>query len=584
MATDAHELQLYPILALLAAAVVAGSLFKRIGFGSVLGYLVAGIAVGPHGFEVMTNPAAILQVAELGVVLFLFIIGLEMRPTRLWALRGEIFGLGVSQFVACLALLALLTICVGGRPIFAFVAAAGFVMTSTAVVVQSLADQHAVQTEQGQPIVSILLLEDLTIVPLLATVGVIAQLERGGSAFDVNPLHVLAGIAAIVCVAVTARYLLNPLFRLVAAVDSRDVMSAAALLVVLGSAYALQLGGFSMAMGAFLAGVFLADSSFRNQLEVDVEPFRAMLLGLFFLAVGMSLDIAVAAAAWPRVAAFVVLFMSGKALGIYVVARLFGAAHQEALSRAGVMAQGGEFAFVLFGASAAAGLLTRDELSQLSAVVILSMMLTPVVSVVVRRTTRTTQTSPEAADKPIDLAAPVLIVGFGRIGQIASQLLIARGWSVSILDKDFTIIKAARNFDVRVYYGDGTQLDVLYAAGAKRARAVLVCVDDVAATTRIVQLLRSEFDHAGIVARSFDRRHTLELIRAGAHFHVRETFESALLIGSCALELLGTSETEIAESVARLRDSDCERLKRDLVGGIEMGDVLFSRPPKSEAC
>jgi glutathione-regulated potassium-efflux system protein KefB len=578
MAENTSGFELYPVLVLLASAVVAGFVFKRLGFGSVLGYLIAGVIVGPCGLRVMTNPAGILHVAELGVVLFLFIVGLEMRPTRLWSLRKQIFGLGVAQFVVCLAPLTVVAIGFDFKVVPAFVVAAGFVMTSTAIVVQTLADRCTLQTGSGQRILSILLLEDLSIVPLFAAVAFLGRLRHAGTAMEINAWSVAASAAGIVAVVLSARYLLNPLFRLIASGGSRDVMSATALLVVLGAAYAFQAGGFSMAMGAFLAGVLLAESSFRNQLEVDVEPFRAMLLGLFFLAVGMSLDMHVVLGAWRLVVGIVLAFMATKAIGVYCVARAFGSSSQEASTRAALMAQGGEFAFVLFGAAQNERLVGEAVVSLASAVVILSMILTPLVGGVLRALPAINGVEARERDEPRDLSANVLIVGFGRVGQIASQLLIAQNCSVSIIDKDFIVIEAARNFDLRVYYGDGTQLDVLRMAGAGRARAVLVCVDDVAGATRIVQLLRSEFPRVCVVARSFDRRHSLDLVRAGAHFQVRETFESALLLGSCALQALGISDERIASTAVQLRGRDTERFKRDLAGGIEAGDALFSRP------
>jgi glutathione-regulated potassium-efflux system protein KefB len=581
MKEGAHSLELYPVLALLAAAVIAGPIFKKLGFGSVLGYLVAGMFVGPFGLGVMRDPVTMLHVAELGVVLFLFIIGLEMRPSRLWGLRKQIFGLGLVQFLGCAVLLCAVAIALGMKPIVAFISSAGFVLTSTAIVVQILVDQHEISSARGQRIVSILLLEDLGIIPLLALVGFVAH-AKDGDAATIGGLTFAGGAAALAGVIVTARYLLNPLFRLIANTRSRDVMTATALLVVLGAAYTMQLGGFSMAMGAFLAGVLLAESSFRNQLEVDVEPFRAMLLGLFFLAVGMSLDFGVVLESWRGILLAVGGFMLAKAFGIYCIARLFGSGNREGLERAVLMAQGGEFAFVLYSAAAAGGLIDARQVSQMSAVVIISMMLTPVFLATLRRCTAGAVADSRERDEPHDLSASALVIGFGRVGQIASQLLLARGYVVSIIDTDFTIIEAARNFDLRVYYGDGTQLDVLHAAGAAHARVVLVCVNQTESATRIVQLFHSEFETVAVVARSFDRRHSLDLVRAGANFQVRETFESALLIGSRALQALGASDEEIASTTARIRDRDNERFQRDMIGGIRSGDALFSRPPKSE--
>jgi glutathione-regulated potassium-efflux system protein KefB len=576
MADTQHSVELLPVISLLAAAVIAGPIFKRLGFGSVLGYLVAGIAVGPFGLHVLTDPTTILNVAELGVVLFLFIIGLEMRPMRLWGLRKQIFGLGLVQVVCCTVLLTAISVATGSELTPAFIAGAGFVLTSTAIVMQILEDRREVAAPGGQRIVSILLLEDLCIVPLLAIVGVLSQLSAGGASGVIDWLAIGAGAAAIAGVTVAGRYLLNPLFQVLANTRSSDVMTAAALLVVLGAAYAMQLGGLSMAMGAFLAGVLLAESSFRNQLEVDVEPFRAMLLGLFFLAVGMSLDLAVVLAKWTSILLLVAAYMLVKSVGIYVIARLFGSDRREALDRAILMAQGGEFAFVLYGAAAAGGLIDAQQSSEMTAAVIISMMLTPIVISVAAQLRRAAGSKPAQRERPDNLTASVLIIGFGRVGQIASQLLLSRGHSVSIIDIDVEMIDIAREFEFRVYYGDGARLDVLQAAGAARARAVLVCVDGAQTATRIVELVKSEFKGVAMLARSVDRRHSLDLIRAGADFHVRETFESAMLLGSRALQALGATDEEIATIAARIRDRDNERLQRELLGGRGAGKAFFS--------
>jgi glutathione-regulated potassium-efflux system protein KefB len=569
--TDSHQIELLPVLALLAAAVVAGPLFKRLGFGAVLGYLAAGISIGPFGLGVLTDASATLHVAELGVVLLLFIVGLEMRPSRLWGLRRQIFGLGLLQVVACTILLTGAGLAMGADLVVSFVGGTGFVLTSTAIVMQLLEDRRELASPCGQRIVSILLLEDLAIVPLLAAVAFLAPDAKTSSGTDWTGLAY--GIAAIVGVIVVGRYLLNPLFRAIAAVQSRDVMTAAALLVVLGAAYTMQLGGLSMAMGAFLAGVLLADSSFRHQLEADVEPFRGILLGLFFLAVGMSLDLAIALANWRSVVVHVVVYMSVKALVIYGVARLLRAPHGEALERASIMAQGGEFAFVLYSAAIAGGLIDSEQGAVMTAVVIVSMMVTPLTLVALRLLRgRTVAPTREA---PSELTAGVLVIGFGRVGQIASQFLLARRHSISIIDTDTEMIDVAREFGFRVYYGDGTRLDILHAAGIHRARAVLICVDNASEATRIVELVKAEFPSVAVIARAIDRRHSLDLIRAGADFQVRETFESAVLMGGRALKSLGADPQEISSITSRIRDRDNERMQRELTGGRDAGKLFF---------
>jgi glutathione-regulated potassium-efflux system protein KefB len=573
-------LQLGEVVALLTAAVVAVPLFRRLGLGSVLGYLAAGLAVGPFGLGLVTEPESILHVAELGVVLFLFVVGLEMRPSRLWGLRREIFGLGVLQVVACALLLTGVGVGTGYPVAASFVAGAGFVLTSTAIVMQLLEERRQLATPAGQRIVSVLILEDLMIVPLLALVAFLAPIAPGNEASGgLDWLAIGIGFGAIIGLIVVGRYLLNPLFRILAAAKAREVMTAAALLVVLGAALAMQVGGLSMAMGAFLAGVLLSESSFRHQLEADVEPFRGILLGLFFLAVGMSLDVAVVAADWQLVAFYVVAYMIVKAVAIYVVARLMRAPHAEALERSVLMAQGGEFAFVLYGAAAAAGILSGQENAQLTAIVIVSMVLTPFTIAAFKLLRRGSAASMAGIEEPRDLRGSALVIGFGRVGQIASQFLFARGHEVSIIDTDVEMIETARQFGFKVYYGDGSRLDILHAAGAEHARALVVCIDNADVATRVVELVKAEFAHVPVLARASDRLHAIALVQAGADFHIRETFEAAVKLGTRALETLGATPEEIAALEADIRKRDAERFELELVGGYLAGRALFSSKP-----
>ncbi|TIN44700.1 MAG: potassium transporter [Mesorhizobium sp.] len=553
-------------MALLAAGVIAVPIFKRIGLGSILGYLAAGVVIGPFGLRIFSESEAILHVAELGVVMFLFIIGLEMQPSRLWGLRREIFGLGALQVGVCAVLLTLVGLA-GGFPIAqSFVAGAGFVLTSTAIVMQLLEERGEIAAPKGQRIVSILLLEDLMIVPLLALVAFLAP---GGAETSLSErlTEVGTGIAAIVGLVVAGRYLLNPLFRILADARAREVMTAAALLVVLGSALAMQLSGLSMAMGAFLAGVLLSESTFRHQLEADIEPFRGILLGLFFLAVGMSLDLGVVAQNWRLVAIYVVAYMVMKGLGIYLVARMLKSGHREALERAVFMAQGGEFAFVLYSSAAVVGIIDGQANSTLTAIVIISMVLTPVAILALRYLTPRDEQSLEGVDIADGLTGSVLIIGFGRFG----QPLLLRGLDVSIIDNEVEMIQAAADFGFKVYYGDGTRLDILRAAGAGRARAVLICVDKPDVAVRIAQLIKAEFPLVTILARAFDRGTALQLIRAGVDYQLRETFESALVFGGSALEALGVDPEEVAEVIEDVRRRDTARIETQLAEGIRAG-------------
>ena len=579
MAEATAGLDLGAAAALLAAGVLAVPVFKRIGLGSVLGYLAAGLAIGPFGLKLFREPQTILHVAEFGVVIFLFIIGLEMRPKRLWGLRKDIFGLGAAQVLFCGLILTGAAMLAGFSPSVAFVGAMGFVLSSTAVIMQMLEERGEIAGGPGQRAVSILLLEDLAIVPLLAIVAVLASLT-GRAAEHAPPLWQTVGlaVAAVGGVLLAGRYAVNPIFRLLARYGGREVMTAAALLVVVGAAWAMSLGGLSMAMGAFLAGVLLSESTFRHQLEADVEPFRAILLGLFFLSVGMSLDVSVVIADWRLVIGGVVVFMLVKGVGIYVVARLFRASHHEAVERAGLFAQGGEFAFVLYGAAVAAGLFDARIGAMMSAVVILSMALTPLTSILIARLLPKPTLSAEDADGvdfAKDLRGQVLIIGFGRFAQVVSQPLLARDVDVSIIENDVEMIQAASQFGFKVYYGDGAQLHTLRASGAEEAEIVLVCVDKPEAADRIVELVKSEFPTTKIMARAFDRGHSMRLIQAGVDYQIRETFESALKFGERALVELGLDEQEAAETIGDVRRRDDARLDLQLTGGLKAGRQLM---------
>lgn len=581
MAAETHGVDLTQVVSLLGAGVVAVTVFKRAGLGSVLGYLAAGLAIGPYGLALFTDPQAILHTAELGVVMFLFVIGLEMQPSRLWNLRQQIFGLGVLQVAACGATLTGVGIALGLAPLVAFIAAMGFTLSSTAIVMQLLDERGETASARGQKVVSVLLLEDLAIVPLLALVAFLAPggLEVGSS--RVEGIAIGLGVTAVVVVA--GRWLLNPFFRLLAAAHAREVMTAAALLVVLGTALLMQVGGLSMAMGAFLAGVLLSESTFRHQLEADIEPFRSMLLGLFFLAVGMALDVGVVMREWRTIAFAVLGLMTAKAATIYAVARLTRAAHGEALHRAALLAQGGEFAFVLYGAAAAVGIVSLGTNAVLTATVIISMALTPLGVLALRWLEAAEAASLDGIDVPDGLDGCVLMVGFGRFGQVASQSLLARGYNVSIIDTDLDMIRSAAGFGFKVYYGDGTRLDVLHASGAGRARAVAVCIDDRLAADRIVELVQSEFPMTQLLVRAYDREHALHLIHHGVDQYVRETFESAMTFGEMALRALGVAPDEAAEVSAEVRRRDAERVEVELASGLAAGSQLLignERKPK----
>ncbi|MEO3999831.1 monovalent cation:proton antiporter-2 (CPA2) family protein [Mesorhizobium sp. CAU 1732] len=565
----AHGVDLIPVVSLLAAGVIAVPLFRRFGLDSVLGYLAAGLVIGPHGLGLFTDPDTIISVAELGVVMFLFVIGLEMQPSRLWSLRGEILGLGVAQVATCGALLTGIGMLLGYSAPVAFVFGMGFVLTSTAIVFQILNERGELSTPKGQRIVSILLLEDIAIVPLLAFVAFIAP--GGDSEAGSRWISILIALGSIAGLVLVGRFLLNPMFRILAQSGAREVLTAAALLVVLGAALAMQLGGLSMAMGAFLAGVLLSESTFRHQLEADIEPFRGILLGLFFLGVGMALDLPIIAQNAGLIAVAVIAYMVVKAAGIYTIARLLKSSHNEALERAVLMAQGGEFAFVLYATATSVGLIDGPTNAIFTSTVIVSMVLTPFAMMALKRFTPAPKLSMDGIEAPDGLSGSVLVIGFGRFGQIASQPLLLRGEDVSIIDDDVEMIQAAADFGFKVYYGDGTRLDILHAAGAMHAKAILICIDKPEAATRIAEQIKAEFPLTPVLARAFDRGAAISLIKAGVDYQIRETLESAFVFGRETLVQLGVPIEEADELMEDVRRRDEERLELQVAEGIYAG-------------
>jgi glutathione-regulated potassium-efflux system protein KefB len=564
MSSEAHSISLIAPVVLLAAAVIAVPIFKRIGLGSVLGYLIAGLVIGPFGFAFFHDSASILHIAELGIVMYLFVIGLEMQPSHLWSLRREIFGLGTLQIIACALALTGVGLLFGFKWQVAFIGAAGFVLTSTAIVMQLLGDRGDIAQPQGQKIVAILLFEDLLIVPLLAIVAFMAPnhvVESTSARLE----NIGIGLIAIAGLIAAGYWLLNPLFRLLAAAKAREVMTAAALLVVLGAALLMQVSGLSMAMGAFLAGVLLSESTFRHQIEADIEPFRGILLGLFFLGVGMSLDLSVVKQNWQLIVSGVIAMMFAKSLMIYIVARITQSRHTEALDRALLMAQGGEFAFVLFSAALTAQVIDNTVKSNLTAIIVLSMVLTPILGILFKRFTETKDSvSLDNVDIAEGLSGSILMIGFGRFGQVTSQLLLARGVDVTIIDNDIDMIQNAEKFGFKIYYGDGCRLDILHASGASTAEAIVICVDSKQTTNRIVELVTHEFPLAKVLVRSYDREHSLHLVKQKVDYMIRETFESAIKFGEVILEQLGVDEDEVRMISNEIRERDNERFETEI--------------------
>ena len=576
MAAEGSASQLVGIVTLLGAAVIGVPLFKRLGLGAVLGYLAAGLAIGPFGMGLLTDAQTIIHVAELGVVMFLFVIGLEMKPSHLWSLRGQIFGLGSMQVVLAATLLTGVGIAFGFPWQVAFISGAGFVLTSTAIVMQVLAERGDMHMPRGQRIVSVLLFEDLLIVPLLAIVAFLAPADASAVA-GAAPLWQRIGISllSLAALVVAGRWLLNPMFAILARAKAREVMTAAALLVVLGAALLMEWGGLSMAMGAFVAGVLLSESSFRHQLEADVEPFRGLLLGLFFLGVGMALNLDVVSRNWPLIVAGVLAMMAAKAFIIYFVARTLKSSHADAVDRAIVMAQGGEFAFVLFTEALKLRVIDSEVNANMTAIVVLSMALTPLFIVIHQRFARSDSASLEGMEAPQNLQGNVLVIGFGRMGQIASQGPLAKGMQLSIIDNDPDTIRTAEQYGFKVYFGDGSRSDILHAAGAHNAQAVIIAISDKDATTRIVEHMRSHSPHVHLVVRAFDREHAIALVQHQVDVVVRETFESALLMGRQTLKVLDIEDEEADTLIADVRRRDTERFALEVAGGMFAGRQLL---------
>ncbi|AOF53639.1 Glutathione-regulated potassium-efflux system protein KefB [Pasteurellaceae bacterium NI1060] len=535
------------VVALLGAAVVAVPLFKRIGLGSVLGYLAAGLAIGPYGLQVIGDPHAIIHLAEFGVVMFLFVIGLEMKPSHLWGLRRQIFGLGSMQVIISAILMTIVGVQFGVSWEVAFVSSAGFVLTSTAIVMQVLGERKELSTKRGQKIVSILLFEDLLIVPLLAIVASLSPFEKTEASM---PWWQSAGIAmlALAVLVFIGRFILNPVFRILANAKAREVMTAAALFVVLGAALLMEEAGLSMAMGAFVAGVMLSESAFRHQLEADIEPFRGLLLGLFFLGVGMALDLKVVAENWQLILLGVIVLMLTKGVCIYVVARVAKSTHKTALERALLMAQGGEFAFVLFAAALSKGVIDETVNANMTAIVVLSMVMTPLILVLYEKY-GSKEIAEEIEPDEIDEQHPILIIGMGRFGQIVNDLLRLSGYATTVVDLNPTMIKGFNEYGIKSYFGDASRREFLIAAGLEQAEMLVVAIDNKAQASDIVHFAREVNPNIKIIARSYDRFHTFDLYNSGANDVIRETFDSAVRTGRTALEGLGM-EPEVAKEIA----------------------------------
>ena len=544
----------------LGAAVLAVPIAKALGLGAIIGYLTAGIAIGPWGLALVSNVQDILHFAEFGVVLMLFLVGLELQPSRLWSLRRPIFGLGSAQVLGCAAALFALGWLAGLPWRISLVGALGLALSSTAIALQSLSERNLLRTSSGQAAFSILLFQDVAAIPILALLPLLGAAavgqgaELGASELAVEALKIVGVIGAIV---LGGRLLLRPLLRWIAKSKTPEIFTAAALLLVVGIAYLMVLVGLSMALGAFLAGVLLADSEYRRELEADIEPFKGLLLGLFFIAVGMSIDFGVLMRSPWQMAALVLGFLAVKAGVIYGLARAAQIPYQERPVFTLLLAQGGEFAFVVFQAAAGARVLKAETASLLIGAVALSMLLSPLLLVLLDRLLlrrfATLKQPPAAAEISEPQEAPVLIAGFGRYGQIVARVMLAQGVPATVLDHSVEILEVARTFGYRVFYGDATRLDLLRMAGAGQARVLVVAVDDPEQSLKIVALAHKHFPQLAVVARARDLTHWNALRDLGVTNVQRELFESSLLSARSVLELMGLPPAEAQDITQRFR-------------------------------
>lgn len=544
----------------LAAAVLAVPLAKRLGLGAVLGYLLAGMAIGPWGLRLIGDVEDMLHFSEFGVVMLLFLIGLELEPKRLWSLRQPIFGGGGLQVGACSAALFAAALALGTDWKTALIAALGLSLSSTAIALATLEERNLKATPAGSAGFSILLFQDIAAIPMIALIPLIGAAPVAGQ----GPGWLLAlKVAAVIALLVLCgRYLLRPLLRIIAKSGLREIFTAFALLLVIAIGALMQWVGMSMALGTFLAGVLLADSEYRHALETDLEPFKGLLLGLFFIAVGMSVDVGVLLEHPLLVGGLVLGFLALKSAVLYLLGRRFGIARGQQVLFAFLLAQGGEFAFVVFGAAAAARIFTASIASLLVVVVALSMVATPLLLLLYDRVIaprlRKLAQPPDDRIEPQD--SPVIIAGFGRFGQIVGRLLLANRIRATVLDHDPDQVDLLRKFGFKVFYGDATRSDLLRAAGAETARMIVVAIDDVADNLALVDAVKRHFPHLKILARARNVSHYYDLMDRGVTLLERETFEAALLLGGKALQELGYGSERAGKVVQQFRDHNFKTL------------------------
>jgi glutathione-regulated potassium-efflux system protein KefB len=575
-AQQAH--QMFDAVVMLGAALACVLVFRRLGLGATLGYLVAGAAIGPHGLGVVGGAESKMDIAEVGIVLLLFIVGLELNPKRIWRLRREIFGFGIAQLLFSGLVLAWAIYAFGFSVGAAFALGLPLALSSTAQVLPMLRSAGRLRTPFGERAFSVLLMQDLAIVPLIT---IIAALSRAPAPPDAPPGWLLAvyTVFAVGGLVLAGRFILNPLFRLIGGLGEREMFVAAGLFTVLTSAAIMESLHLSTALGAFVAGVMLADSPYRHELEADVEPFRTILLGLFFVTVGMLLDLQ-AVVAQPLfvvgLAATVIVIKTGT---IFLLGRAARMETRPAFALGLLLSQGGEFGFVLFGQAVAARLVSPETANLLGAVVTLSMGTTPFLMAVSRHFNATPPRREDLDGPEQAPASQAIIVGFGRFGQTVSQLLMARGVSITLIDAEARQIDVSRTFGWQVYYGDGLRVDLLRQAGAEEAQLLIFCLDDALVTPAKLTPIIDAFPRAVVLTRVFDRRHHIQLDGLDIYASVREVFESAVRLGREALRAIGVDEHEAERIEREFRDRDARRLELQSVSGdLHVARELVFRP------
>lgn len=552
-------------LVFLAAAVLAVPLARWLRLGAILGYLVAGVLIGPAVLGLVSAPETILEVAEFGVVLMMFLVGLELEPKRLWALRRPIFGWGTLQLLGCTALLFGLALLLGQPWRLSLVVSLGLAMSSTAVAMAVLAERNVGRTTAGEAILSVALLQDIAAIPILALVPILAT--SGASDGGHGGWQALKAVAVVLSIIFGGRLLLRPALRWIARSRTPEIFTAAALLLVLGTAALMHAVGLSMALGAFLAGVLLADSEYRRELETDLEPFKGLLLGLFFIAVGMGLDLRVLVTQPGLVLALLTALLLLKTLLLAGMAAWMKIPLLERPLFVILLAQGGEFGFVVFQLAQSSGLIDASQNSALVAAVALSLACTPLLLLLADRLLLPrllSRAKPNQAEQEPPKPTPIIIAGFGRYGQIVGRLLYANGFEATVLDQDAEMIELMREFGWRVFFGDATRLDLLRTAGAAEAKILVLAVDDVAQSIAIAELAHSHFPQLKVVARARNVQHYFRLRELGVTLIERETFDAALMSGRSALELLGLQPHAARKLAWRFRQLNLDQLEKSV--------------------